>query len=49
MSILAATVFECRSNATSGNVNGGGFNPTNPNMMTDLITDANTANTARAV
>ncbi len=45
MALTSGTVFEIRSTATSGNVNGGGFNPTNTSMMTDLTTDSNTANT----
>lgn len=45
MALSASTVFEINQGATSGNLNGGGFNPANANMMTDLTTDANTANT----
>lgn len=45
MALASTTVWECNAAATSGNVNGGGFNPANANMLTDLTTDANTANT----
>lgn len=45
MALSSGNVFEIRSTATSGNVNAGGFNPTNANMLADLTTDANTANT----
>jgi len=45
MALSASTVFEINSSATAGNVNGGGFNPANANMLTDLTTDSNTANT----
>lgn len=50
MSVVATTiVVEINSAATAGNVNGGGFNPANANMMTDLTTDTNTGNTAAPV
>lgn len=45
MAIAAGTYFELNSGATAGNVNSGGFNRANANMLTDLTTDANTANT----
>lgn len=45
MALSASTVFEINSGATASNVNGGGFNPANANMLTDLTTDSNTANT----
>lgn len=45
MAIAATTIWEVRNSATAGNVNGGGFNTGNANMMTDLTTDSNTANT----
>lgn len=45
MALSASAIFEIKSTATASNVNGGGFNPTNANMPTDLTTDANTANT----
>lgn len=38
-------VWELNASATASNVNGGGFNPSNAGMLTDLTTDANTANT----
>lgn len=31
-------IFHCDTTATAGNVNGGGFNPSNANFMTDLAT-----------
>lgn len=43
------TVWELNASATASNVNGGGFNPANTNMLTDLTTDSNTANTASPV
>lgn len=49
MALAANTVFEIQSTATAGNVNGGGFNPNNAGMLTDLTTDSNTANTAAPV
>lgn len=53
MAISANTIWEVASTGTDGNAgadtNGGGFNPTNANMPTDLTTDANTANTASPV
>lgn len=45
MALSASTVFEINSGATASNVNGGGFNPANANMLADLTTDSNTANT----
>lgn len=44
MTLSASTVFEVRSTATSGNVNSGGFNPTNANMLTDLAATSATGN-----
>lgn len=49
MALSASTVFEINSSATAGNVNAGGFNPANANMLTDLTADANTGNTASPV
>jgi hypothetical protein len=49
MALSAANHYEVRADATANNVNGGGFNPTNANMFTDLTTDSNTANTASPV
>jgi hypothetical protein len=45
MALGASTVWSCNASATAGNVNGGGFNTANANMLTDLTTDSNTANT----
>jgi len=45
MALTSGTIFEVRDTATTGNVNGGWFNPANANGVTDLTTDANTANT----
>lgn len=49
MALSVLTVYEVNGSATSGNVNGAGFNPSNANMLTDLTTDANTANTSAPV
>ena len=44
MALDVRTIWECNASATANNVNGGGFNRFNPNMLTDLAgTDANTA------
>lgn len=44
MTIGTGTNYECAITATASNVNGGGFNPLNTNMLTDVsITGANTA------
>lgn len=45
MALSASTVFEINSSATASNVNAGGFNPGNANMLTDLAADTNTGNT----
>ena len=45
MALAAGTIWESRASATTGNVNGAGFNPANAAAVTDLTTDANTANT----
>ena len=45
MALNALTIIEIRSTATAGNVNGGGFNPANANMLANLACDANTGNT----
>lgn len=37
MALSVNTVWECNASATAGNSNGGGFNPTNANMATDLV------------
>lgn len=49
MALATNTEFTITSTATTGNVNGSGFNPLNSNMLTDLTTDTNTANTASPV
>ena len=44
MALSASTVFEIQSTATASNANGGGFNPANANMLTDLTaTGGNTS------
>ncbi len=45
MALSGVPIFEINSLATAGNVNGGGFNTANPNMMTDGTVDTNTGNT----
>lgn len=45
MALTAGTIWEIRAGATTANVNGAGFNIANANAVTDLTTDANTANT----
>jgi hypothetical protein len=47
--LTLGTQWHVTATATTGNVNGSGFNPANANMLTDLTTDANTANTASPV
>lgn len=49
MALTAGTIFEIRASATTGNVNGAGFNIANAAFVTDLTTDADTANTASPV
>ena len=49
MALAAGTIFDFRASATSGNLNGAGFNVANANFVTDLTTDANTGNTASPV
>lgn len=39
MALATSTQFHMTATATTGNVNGGGFNPANANMMTDLVID----------
>lgn len=39
MALATNTQFHMQASATTGNVNGGGFNPSNANMMTDLVVD----------
>lgn len=44
MAIASNTIWEMKSSATTGNVNGAGFNPANAGMLTDFAaTSANTA------
>lgn len=49
MALGAGTLWECNASATANMVNGGGFNPGNANMLTNLTTDSNTANTSAPV
>lgn len=49
MSLSGSAHYEVRADATANSVNGGGFNPTNTNFMTDLTTDAATGNTTTPV
>lgn len=44
MAIAPATVFQIQSTATAGNVNGGGFNPSNANFLTDGAATSATGN-----
>lgn len=45
MALSGSSIIELNAGATANNVNGGGFNPSNANFLTDLTTDSNTANT----
>ena len=45
MALASGTLFEINSGATASNVNAGGFNPANANMLTDLACDSSTGNT----
>lgn len=53
MALAAATLHEVAATGSDGNAgsdaNGGGFNPTNANMPTDLAADTNTGNTSSPV
>src|SRR5581483_9385356 len=49
MALASGTIFAVQATATTGNVNGAGFNPANTHMLTDLATDANTANTSSPI
>ena len=49
MALGANTVYQLNASATASNVNGGGFNRSNANFITDFTTDANTGNTASPV
>lgn len=47
---LSATgLWEINAGSVASNAGGGGFNPANAGMLTDLTTDANTANTSAPV
>lgn len=46
MAIDVRTIWECQQNATSANVNGGGFNPASAGFMTDLATTGSTGQSA---
>lgn len=49
MALTSGTLFNIAASATTGNVNGAGFNPANANFPTDLTTDTNTANTSAPI
>ena len=49
MALATSSEFTVTATATTGNVNGAGFNPSNSNMLTDLACDTNTGNTASPV
>lgn len=49
MAIAPETRWEFMQDATAGNVNGGGFNPANAGMLTDLACDTGTGNTSAPV
>jgi len=49
MALATNTEFTITATATTGNVNGAGFNASNSNMLTDLACDTNTGNTASPV
>lgn len=42
-------IYEINASATAGNLNGGGFNPSNANFIANFTTDTNTGNTASPV
>mgnify|MGYP001587216849 CR=1 FL=1 len=44
MALVGTSIIEINAGATANNVNAGGFNPANANMLTDLTTDAGTGN-----
>lgn len=46
MSLSVLTVYELNASATASNANGGGFNPSNANMLTDLAATSATGNAA---
>ncbi len=49
MALATGSIWEVRASATTGNVNGAGFNPANANFPTDGTVDTNTGNTASPV
>lgn len=49
MALTASSIFSVQATATTGNVNGAGFNPANANMLTNLAADTNTGNTASPI
>jgi len=49
MALANGAYFTCTATATTGNINGGGFNPNNANMLTNLVCDSGTGNTASPV
>lgn len=49
MAIAATTIWEINGGSVASNAGGGGFNPANAGMLTDLTTDTNTANTSAPV
>lgn len=49
MALGANTVWELNASSTASNVNGGGFNRSNANFLTDFTTDTNTGNTSAPV
>lgn len=49
MALASGSLFEMRADATTGNVNGSGFNTGNANFLADGTVDSNTGNTAAPV
>lgn len=49
MALASGTLFNVQSTATSGNVNGAGFNTANTNFATDWTVDSGTGNTSAPV
>lgn len=49
MALANGTLFNVTATATTGNVNGGGFNPANANFVTDWTVDSGTGNTSAPV
>src|SRR3990167_10604297 len=46
MALSVNSVYELNASATASNVNAGGFNPSNANMLTDLAATSATGNDA---